>query len=51
MFCTWWGNFFLCINTQYAADNNIRVVNDENGDDNYSNYIYLCLNFLIPSRE
>ena len=45
------GQFFLCIKTLYAADNNKRVVNDdENGNDNCSNYIHLCLNFLIPSR-
>ena len=42
------GAIFLCINTRYAADNNIRVVNDnENGNDNYSNYIHLCFKFLI----
>ena len=45
------GNF-LCINTRYAADNNIRVVNDdENGNDNYSNYVHLCFNFLFPRGE
>ena len=39
-------------NTRYAADNNIRVVNDnENGNDNYSNYVHLCFNFLFPNRE
>ena len=39
-------------NTRYAADNNIRVVNDnENGDDNYSNYVHLCYNFWFTSRE
>ena len=38
----------LCINTRYTADNNIRVVNDnENGNDNYSNCIQLCFNFLF----
>ena len=42
------GNF-LCINTRYTTDNNIRVVNDnENGNDNYSNYAHLCFNFLFP---
>ena len=46
------GQFFLQDNTRYAADNNIRVVNDnENGNDNYSNYIHLCstLCFLAES--
>ena len=39
-------------NTRYAADNNIRVVNDnENGDDDYSNYIQLCFNFWLLAES